>query len=1338
MSSTIASIAQAGLSMTEQFERAGEAASAVFDTVSQGSVTAASSIDGVATSIHSLQNTTNNATSSTDALLDSINRYGDSMQDITTQTDSLSDSFNHYGDNLDETIRNTEQLGEAGTSASENIAALEEVMRRCGLAAGELSSEIEKANDNEQKLSQAMQEASQISEQLADNDRVSTEARENLTRASQEAEEAINELTLAQQSAEEAMTEYDRIIASGTNNIEELRQAAERVSQTSEELDNANRRATDATNELEDATRRAADEAENGSQRGANAIEKLEKALAAAGIAKLISEIKDAFMEASAAAAEFETGSKKISTIADTTQVSLSQMSSDIMNLSRDTGIFAADLEEATYSALSASVNTADAVEFTATASKLATGGFTSSATAVDVLTTALNAYGLEAGKASNISDMLIQTQNLGKTTVDELAASVGKVIPLASAYGVEMDNLSAAYAELTKGGIATAEAGTYLKAMLNELGDSGSDVTEILIARTGSSFAQLMQQGYSLGDVMAELGASVNGDAGAFNELWSSSEAGIGALSLYNAGAEQFNSTLTAMQNSIGATDAAYEAMTDTTAHAQEEMANAANNLKIAIGQNINPMIEKLYQGGTKILNVMSSFAQQHPNVVKAISAIAVSLGIATTAITGITVASKATQVAIPALIKFGGAAWTALGPFKLIAIGVTALVAGVAAFISMIEKTEDETAGMTATTREQYYELQNLNEQYEKACEKDGELSNEALKLKYQLDDLSASFEENRQTVEQFSAEVDALCQSVEEIGNSYDEGMSKINSQEVGAMALVQKYQDLAAQTELTVAQQKELDTVSNKLSQTYPDLAKQLDEATISTEDYVTAIKLACEQEAEKQRQQQAEETYIEALQKQVELENEIAKANENIRLEQERIHNMSGWERLTTFGETDDLKTYQAELDKLTTAQKENNAVISEIEYHWESASQAAEQALNGVVNAEQGAAVAYESVRAEVEALCTAYDEAYLAAMKSFEGQFGLFDKAEADTDATVSNVQAALDSQLSYWDSYLSNIETLKTTSYESLDVTEENYNLLMSYVQDGSAEAAGLAASLAEAIESGNKEVISKIINTMGEVQSKQQEAAAATADWQTNFSSEMDAIEQKMHETVENMNIADGAKASADETINAYINGIKNGEGGAVAAAQSVANAVAATLASVTPSINIGVNTSGTVPGHANGTTNAESVFIAGEKGPELIARKAATYASGTTNSTDYFIAGENGPELIIGQQGSTVFPTSETDKLINALNCEPKPLQVFSNSNQNTENQFVKTPIEQQKHIVLEIAGKGNIEVGGNKGVSKETVIEILYEYIKPALMNIIQNEIYEEGELSYDY
>ena len=255
---------------------------------------------------------------------------------------------------------------------------------------------------------------------------------------------------------------------------------------------------------------------------------------------------------------------------------------------------------------------------------------------------------------------------------------------------------------------------------------------------------------------------------------------------------------------------------------------------------------------------------------------------------------------------------------------------------------------------------------------------------------------------------------------------------------------------------------------------------------------------------------------------------------------------------------------------------------------------------------------------------------------------------------------------------------------------------------------------------------------------MQSKQQEAAAATADWETNFSTEMDGIQQKMQETVQNMNMSDGAKTSADETINSYINGIKAGESGAVAAAQAVANKVAAALSSVKPTMNIGVATVATAPEHANGSTNAESVFIAGEKGPELIAKKAATYATGTTDSTDYFIAGENGPELIIGEPGSTVFPTQETDRLIQALNHQQQPLQILPSGNQSAENKTIKTSMEQEKHILIDIAGSGKIEVGGNKGISKEMVLELLSQHLKPVLMNIIQNEIYEEGELSYEY
>ena len=324
------------------------------------------------------------------------------------------------------------------------------------------------------------------------------------------------------------------------------------------------------------------------------------------------------------------------------------------------------------------------------------------------MLTTALNAYGLSADKASNISDMLITTQNLGKTSVDELAASVGKVIPLAAAYGVEMDNLSAAYAELTKGGIATAEAGTYLKSMLSELGDSGSTVSAVLKAQTGATFAQLTEQGYSLGDVMEVLGKSVNGNAGAFNELWSSSEAGIGALSLYNAGATQFNTTLNAMQTSAGATQAAYDAMTNTVEHSKEALSVATENLKISFGQTINPYLKTFYDLQTNVLNGVSKFVTEHPVVAKAITALTVGFGAAILAVGGIAAASL---TAIPAVAALGAAISAAIWPATAIAAAVTAVVGVVMLLSDAFSEAEDETAGMTAATREQSFKTCSQN---------------------------------------------------------------------------------------------------------------------------------------------------------------------------------------------------------------------------------------------------------------------------------------------------------------------------------------------------------------------------------------------------------------------------------------------------------------------------------------------------------------------------------------------------------------------------------------------------------------------------------------------------
>lgn len=1190
-----------------------------------------------------------------------------------------------------------ERAGAAADSAFGNMSARAAAVAR---TIDGVATSIDQAEEAQTDLTAAMERASQTMEELAENDNVSAEAKEELARASEEAEEAMNALTAAQERAQQAMDEYDQLLASGCDNLDELEEAAQNAADAARELDEANRRAADATDELSDATDRAADEAEEGSERGQKAAEQLATVLTSAGIAKMVFELADAYMEASEAAAEFEVATMKISTIADTTQVSLSTLSGDLLALSMATGQSVNELSEATYSALSASVETASAVEFTATATKLATGGFTSSATAVDVLTTALNAYGLEASYAENISDMLITTQNLGKTTVDELAASVGKVIPLASAYGVEMDNLSTAYAELTKGGIATAEAGTYLKSMLNELGDSGSTVSAVLMEETGSSFSELMDMGYSLGDVMDVLGTSVGGSAGAFNELWSSSEAGIGALSLYNAGAEQFNTTLDAMQTSAGATSAAYATMTDTTAHAQEELSNAAANLQISIGQQINPLIEKLYGLGTNMLNFMTEFTQEHPVVTKAIAAIGIGVGVAAVAMVGVTVA---TTTAIPAIISFGVALNTALGPIGWVAIGITALTAAVAAFIAMNEENLGETEGMTAATRAQYYELQDLNAEYEKACEQYGETSEEASRLKYQVDDLSAAFEANRQTVEEFTAEVDALCESVHSVSDDFNSALSDINANEVGALSLIQKYDDLASKADRTAAEEKALAAVNKQLAASYPEIAAQMGNATMSTEDYVEAMKKAAEAEAEEQRQQQAQETYIEALQKRAELTDELAKAQENVNLEQQRMDDMSGWDHFWTGGEWDDLEAYQAALEELEAAMAENDATIAEIEQGWEDLAEAEAEAAEATVSYEDAVNTALSSVQADIDALCEAYDAAYESARSSIDGQIGLFDTMATETELSITDMQAAFDSQIEYLNTYSENLR--KAAEY-GLDEG------LVASLSDGSEESAGYLNAIIENIEAlGDSSAeaqafVDNFNSSFQEVEAAKDEFATTVATMETDFDEKMAEIEGRLDEAIDNMNMETDAATAAKQTMDAYTQAIRDGTSNAVSAAESAANAVSAALSSSYSGGNVT-----TVAGHANGTTYAE----------------------------DAFIAGEEGPELILGKAGSTVFPADETDRIIDA---------VTNNYDDYSTSYTLATPAagagnedgreEQTKHITLEIAGGSPIEVNGGSGTSKEDIVEILVANLRPALLNIVKDEIFEEGDGSYEH
>lgn len=1029
-----------------------------------------------------------------------------------------------------------------------------------------------------------------------------------------------------------AIGDYEKATGQAANSTGIL---SEKTTETEKNLDEAAEAARKASEEVEkfgDKSEETGKQSEESSKKGRDGIKELQGVLASAGIAATLNEIKNGFFDCSEAAAQFETSTAMVATIADTSQKSLSSISKEVRTYSNETGEAASDMAEATYQAISASINTADAAAFAGTATKLAVGGFTSATTAVDVLTTAINAYGLAASDATQLSDYLITTQNLGKTSVDQLAQSVGKVIPLASAYNVQMDNLSSAYAVLTANGIATAESGTYLKSMLNELGDTGSGVSEVLLSSTGKTFAQLMEQGYSLGDVMAMLGNAVDGDSTAFNALWNSTEAGIGALSLFNAGADKYNSVLESMRTSAGATEKAYSTMADTTDKSKQRMENAFNNLKISVGDVLNPALTQVYEGFTNVFAGMSDFVDEHPAVVAAISAIAVGVGGFTGALAAYNLATTAAKFVTEAFT-----ATLAANPYVLAAAGIVAVTAAAVTLTGVLITQSDEYEGMTATCRDQYDELQRLNDQYNAACEQYGENSDAANSLRYQLDQLNDEFETNRQTVKEFVAECDGLVESHNKVMDAYNSSTSSIKDQELGTLALTQRLGELASQNTQTTASYTEMKAIIDQLNADVPGLGLTYDGVTESVDATVEAIKKAAKAQADSEYKAEQQQTYIDLLKEQSGLEQQIAEAEANLDAERQRrgmrqddvtgdwVSGSGFWmEDSPWVAWTSDIDDYKKSLEELQAAYDENQQTLSDIEGEWRGVAQAVEDSQNQTVSYEEAVSAAVSTAQTELDNLTAAYDKAYESARTSIEGQIGLFDTMKTSSELSISDMEKAMQSQTDYLNLYS---ENLKKAAEYGLD------DGLIKSLSDGSEESAGYINAIIQNIEKlggsteGMPAAASKFV---AEFNSKFEETEKAkdtfadnVAKMETDFDEKMGEIETRMSKTVQNMEMTDEARKAAQDTIKAYCDAIRSMTGEAGSAAEAVANAAAShlkTAPTTTP-------TTTTVAGHANGTLSAQE---------------------------DVYIAGEEGPELIIGARGSEVFPTQETERILAAVN------------------------------------------------------------------------------------
>ncbi|KEI01563.1 phage tail tape measure protein [Clostridium botulinum] len=393
---------------------------------------------------------------------------------------------------------------------------------------------------------------------------------------------------------------------------------------------------------------------------------------------------------------DFENSVAKASTIANESEVSIGDLRKGILKLSDDTGIAATEIANNVYDAISAGQKTGDAINFVSSSTKLAKAGFAEAGQSLDLLTTIMNAYGMEAKEVTTVSDILINTQNLGKTTVGELSSSMGKVIPTAKAFGVNLQQVASGYAIMTAKGIKSAETTTYMAGMFNELGKSGTKASDVVKKVSGKSFQKLIKSGKSVGDVLNLMNEYAKKNNLSLADLFGSAEAGKAALILSANAGKDFNEMLKSMNNTAGKTDEAFKKVSNTTGEKLKKSLNQFKNDAIKLGDSIAPIIQKISNLAGILAKKLGALSKEQLDTLvkvglivaaigplaKLIKGITTIVGVLTTGIGAITGAvgllTGSLTVATPAATALAGAITFITGPIGLTILGITSLVAG------------------------------------------------------------------------------------------------------------------------------------------------------------------------------------------------------------------------------------------------------------------------------------------------------------------------------------------------------------------------------------------------------------------------------------------------------------------------------------------------------------------------------------------------------------------------------------------------------------------------------------------------------------------------------------
>lgn len=275
------------------------------------------------------------------------------------------------------------------------------------------------------------------------------------------------------------------------------------------------------------------------------------------------------------------------------TQDAMDDMSDRVLQFSRDFAVLPEEVVPALYQSLSAGVPPDNVFSFLETAQMAAVGGITDLETAVDGITSVVNAYGDEVIDAATASDVMFTAVRLGKTDFSQLSASLFNVIPTAASLGISFEEVAAGLATLTAQGTPTSVATTQLRQLFVEASKSGSQLDNTIRELTGVGITDLIAEGGNVADVLQQVRDSVGDEE--FRNLFGSVEALNAALGITGPNAELMADNMDAMTDSAGATQAAYDQMNSGITRSIERFRAFASTALIQVGDALSPVIDKV-----------------------------------------------------------------------------------------------------------------------------------------------------------------------------------------------------------------------------------------------------------------------------------------------------------------------------------------------------------------------------------------------------------------------------------------------------------------------------------------------------------------------------------------------------------------------------------------------------------------------------------------------------------------------------------------------------------------------------------------------------------------------